>query len=324
MRVESDLRRVRAAVTKRAVMPVEVMLRPMEAWLRARFRDTPPSASPVFLLGAPRTGSTLLFKLLSDTRAFTYFTNFTARFPRTPASATLIQGRGGGHQGYEIKYGHIPGWRGAHEAGEFWYRWFPRPPDAYAPADVVPESDLADMRQAVAAIQGVTGRPLLVKNLFNSLRIGPLHEAWPDATFVVCLRDPASVALSILRGRLSQQRDRDRWWSVPTPGVRTLLSEPFDVQIARQVLDINAQIAKDFMGRPDALVHFVRYENLCADVHGVISGMVRDLRWGHVPEASIACLPQSFEANVPSPRSPEEFQLLDTLASEIERGPSVR
>jgi len=67
---------------------------------------------PVFIIGAPRCGSTLLYKVLTECFKFFYFSNLTARFYKTPICGSLLQNMLGvrARTGeYNFNYGQVEG-----------------------------------------------------------------------------------------------------------------------------------------------------------------------------------------------------------------------
>src|SRR5688572_20935868 len=88
------------------------------------------TGAPVFIVGPPRSGSTLLYDALAESMQFSYFSNLTAEFYAVPViGAYLSRALPDRRQSrsHEISYGHVPGLKSPSECGKFWYRWFPRP-----------------------------------------------------------------------------------------------------------------------------------------------------------------------------------------------------
>ena len=58
-----------------------------------------------------------------------------------------------------------------------------------------------EVRGTLAGMANVVGKPLVVKNTFNSMRIAPILEAIPEAIFLVTRRNPDCLFLKSRRGR---------------------------------------------------------------------------------------------------------------------------
>lgn len=187
----------------RAGMPVRrVIANTQRLWLRTRMLGTQtldPPRLPVFVIGCPRSGTTLLFALL---RAH-------------PGLASL---RGEGHLLWST-YQH-PRWKG----------WSS---DRAVEGDIRP----GEPRFLYSAIARLAGpKRFLDKTPKNVMRLPYLAELFPDARFVLLKRDGRAVVNSLIEGwevrqspvyrlpqRLELEEYRGRLWSfVLPPGWRAL------------------------------------------------------------------------------------------------------
>jgi hypothetical protein len=226
---------------------------------------------PIFVVGAPRSGSTLLYQLLTDRFDVGYLANGHARRPGAPSLVErrrgLIRGRQGELGDYDSSFGGTTGELGPSECGPFWYRFFPRRPH-YVPADDFPAASRRALRAAVGAFVEACDRPVVYKNLYNTARIEAIAAALPEALFVAIHRDLAANARSLLDARLRVAGGYDAWWSVEPPGIERLLQLPAHEQVVEQVRELDALVARveESIG-PDRVLHLA-YEDLCADPRG--------------------------------------------------------
>lgn len=152
---------------------------------------------PVFIMGAPGSGTTLLYNTFCTHRDLAY--------------VTLNMLRAGIH-----KHGRFVGERRSalfktqnlfhrdqasnapHEANAFWIRYF-------GTYDYMTEDDLtsemvAYYRKNVKAVQNLWKRPQFInKNLQHCVRVRILERIFPDAKFIHIIRDGRAVAYSILK-----------------------------------------------------------------------------------------------------------------------------
>lgn len=233
----------------------------------------------MFIIGPPRSGTTLLYQVLADRYTFAYFSNFMAQFHRSPIVAARLQkmmnSRPRPSAEYTSDRGKTVGWSGPHEAGAFWYRWFPSGDQPYVPAGVTPSADLAELRQEVAGISRVFDASMLFKNVYNTMRVAPLSEALPNACFLVCHRDPIDAAQSILDQRVRTFGSRETWWSLPPREIADIKRHPYWEQVVEQVYYTQQQVARDAELVGADRFYDVHYESLCRDVHGVLEGISR-------------------------------------------------
>ena len=186
---------------------------------------------PVFLVGAPRSGTTLLYKALCLHRDAAWISNWVRRYPQVhPLSA------------FNRLAGRFPAqrravWFGADSNAYVFgarrplaHRLFPMPvegeplfvrcgmPDEVPVmademaviSDNVPGGTagmsggttmrLVALRRAFSAVNRYSGGPVLIsKRIVNNRRIAELAEAFPGARFVHLVRDGRAVAYSLTR-----------------------------------------------------------------------------------------------------------------------------
>lgn len=228
--------------------------------------DTLRANAPVFIVGAPRSGSTLLYQLVTDCLDVGYVANAHASWPGGPA---LVEARRHllahrpARTDFSSTYGATEGDLGPSECGPYWYRFFPRRPH-HAPAGSVDAATIAAIRASVAAFADAASRPVVYKNLFTTVRMGPLAEALPEARWIWISRDVADNAHSLLEGRLSNHGSIDEWFSVEPPGVEDLRALPPEQQVVEQVRRLDRLVATELASiGADRSLH-VRYEDLCS------------------------------------------------------------
>jgi hypothetical protein len=240
----------------------------VEVRLGRRWMDERLPYPPIFVVGAPRSGSTLLYQLLTDRFEVGYLANGHARSPGAPSlverTRGLVRRRSGALGDYGSSFGNTSGELGPSECGPFWYRFFPRRPH-YVTADGFPVRARRELRAAVGAFIEVCGGPVVYKNVYSTVRMEALAAALPEALFVAIHRDVAANARSILEARLRVAGTQEAWWSVEPPGVEEMLELPPHEQAVEQVraLDVLVEEAEASIGS-ERVLH-VAYEDLCAD-----------------------------------------------------------
>lgn len=290
----SILSKVRAKIGRQASSILAGLHSPEEARHGERADEALRAYPPVFIVGAPRSGSTLLYKAMTQRFRVGYLTNYVAKTPLTPALALAKQmelGIWDAAEDYKFDYGNDEGPGAPSEAGALWYRWFRRGSGTgQLLSNVAPES----IRRSIGGITSVAGAPLLIKNLYNSMRLPVIHQALPEARYVVCHRDRVDTALSIIRGRVDKMGDKSKWWSTPLPEMESFQNLPYADQVARQVHVIEGAIseATKFIGESSFCT--IRYEELCADPLRVLDRLGAELSLD--PRGMI---PERFEASKP-------------------------
>ena len=267
MAASSSRRPVRAARARLRRARIR-SLHALEVRLGRRWADEPLPYPPIFVVGAPRSGSTLLYQLLADRFDVGYLANGHARHPGAPSLVErrrgLIRRRPAELGDYQSAFGGTAGDLGPSECGPFWYRFFPRRPH-YVSADDFPTTSRRQLRAAVGAFVEACGRPVVYKNLVNTARMEAIAAALPEALFLAIHRDLADNARSILDARMGVTGAYEGWWSVEPPEIERLRELPPHEQAVEQVRTLDALVARVEASIGNGRVLHLSYEDLCAD-----------------------------------------------------------
>jgi hypothetical protein len=226
------------------------LVRPFEARLIKKYSGREHHQDPVFIIGLPRSGSTYIYQLITDAFDVLYIDNLMMLGRETLYFSGWLSHllyKESPHHSYESSFGDTwqSGLHGPSEAGALWYRWIPKEL-ILAGEDDVDDKKGRGLRANMLALTGRYKKPLVIKNLYFSNRIRLVHSLFPDARFIWVQRDPLYVAQSIYISRLENTKDPVReWWSVKFPGYESVLGKQLEVQVARQVIEIQNIIEKD-------------------------------------------------------------------------------
>lgn len=264
-------------------------------------RISPP---PILIVGAPRSGSTLLYQLLTNSFEIGYQSNLMCMFFRTPSLGLDAHERLFGQSAFNVfqsSHGRTVSLREPSECGKFWYQWFPRDRH-FVDAGETSEAALREIRATFAMIARQSGRPFLMKNLNCGQRLRPLSEALPELIPIFVRRDPVETAVSILRARVKAHGHKETWWSVRPRDYEDLRGLPYPQQVARQVYLLERQILADFDRFPRSQRLVVDYPRLCSD-----PGETLD-RFEALMRANGASLARRAESVIPAlrQRTPDE------------------
>lgn len=240
-------------------------LQPLEAWLLPRGEDL--SYAPIFVVGCPRSGTTLCVQLLVAGFRLSYPTNVFRYLPQAPWLGTMLLGPvlRSSPSRFSSRFGRIAGLGSPAEVGEFLHRWFRRWPTYTEPSPEQIER-LKGLRRYLSVLSRHAGAPVILKNTYNTLRIGPLAAAIPEALFLSVERNVADTALSLLRARRALRGSHDKWLGVDPPEFEELRKYSPHEQVVLQVLSITKHVRRD-LGRyvPSQRVFQICYEAMCDD-----------------------------------------------------------
>jgi hypothetical protein len=245
-------------------------LRPLESRLVARGAATaaPP---PCFLVGPPRSGTTLLYQLLVRRFRVAYLSNLAHRLYETPVSATRIgwplvrNWRGE----FESRYGHVAGWAAPNEGGWIWERWLPG--SESLDASFAAGLPLDEMRGTVSALSQIMGGPFVNKNVIHSVRIPLLAAIFPGCGFVQVCRGPLANARSIVRAEQAGGGfERDRWWSVKPRAWQQFAGADPSTRAAAQVHFVHCDIEDAAAALGPRRLLRIDYERVCREPRAVV------------------------------------------------------
>jgi hypothetical protein len=255
------------------------------ALIRRHYREDLPI---VFIVGAPRSGTTLLFQLIARYVSIGYVNNFMARYFMAPVYGAVRYrrrfGAGPGDIPLESHLGVADGPHSPHEFSYFW-QFF----TDFGERDDLTDSELAaidwdPLRRELLALAGWFGQPLVLKSInYVDYNIEWIARVLPQSRFIYITRDPRFVVQSILESRIKRYGTDRAWWSVrPRDFASWDDREPLH-QVCHQVQDLQRAIAAGLSGLPPSVSHELTYENLVANpaaelqrIAGFVGGSVRD------------------------------------------------
>ncbi|MBI1400830.1 MAG: hypothetical protein GC148_11925 [Hyphomonas sp.] len=235
----------------------------------------PSEAACVFILGAPRTGSTLFYQAFARALGLACISNrANAETPLHPAVGILASYRArraeSMPEGFESRFGKTEGRNAPSEGSAIFANWCGGGhPSEEVSAGLLPGRSV-HFRRTLSCIEAATGGPLLAKNAWNCFRVKALAEAAPRSAFIWIRRDAAAAAVSDLAARYTVQGDPRTWNSATPRNVEALrqLSPAAQVlenqfEFSRAVSEAGDRLApgrfaslwyEDFLDAPDAEV----------------------------------------------------------------------
>ncbi len=225
-----------------------------------------PLSQPIFIIGAPRTGSTLLYQIITNTFEVSYIDNLTHILFRnilTGFTLSYFFFRKKAHNNFKSSLGetHQYGLHAPSECGEFWYQWI-ESGISYVPSDYQYKRNVFEIKSIFNCIINTFKRPLVIKNNNISLRLNLIRKIYPDAKFVWIKRDPIDVAYSILHARMQFYEDFNHWWSLKPKNWKEISNLPPSGQAVAQVYFIERQIKHDLDLFNNDNILILEYENL--------------------------------------------------------------
>jgi len=229
-----------------------------------------PRWSPIFIVGAPRAGTTLVYQSILASFKVSYFLNLVDRLPNSPGLVTRAICRlfsPSPPRSFESSFGEIKGLLAPSHGRHIWARWFPGD-QGYVPAGFLAQEQMQEIRGTIATIERAFDLPFFNKAQGHCVRILPLHEAFPEAVYLRVSRDHLQTAQSLLLGRKRYFGDAKKWFSVkPKAYDRIARFEPCQ-QICEQLFEIEKDLDRDLGDVAAGRVFDLQYESFCSDPNG--------------------------------------------------------
>jgi hypothetical protein len=263
---------------ERLLAELNGLLEPAERDIVARF--VRPTKPVVLVVGAPRSGTTLLMQWLAETGQFAYPSNLLSRFFRAPyigAMITQLIGDPRFNYGDEL-WDHstmakpfsseLGKTRGMFEPNEFWYFWrrfFPVDQAVRLSEDEIKRADVSGFLAGIASMQAVFEKPWAMKGILLQYNLAFLDSIFDSVLFLHTVRNLADNAQSILRARHQYFGTQDAWFSVRPEGYQDLLQRPPTEQVVGQVVLTNQAIDEQLKSIHPTRFLRIDYESFCRD-----------------------------------------------------------
>lgn len=236
----------------------------------------------IYVVGLPRSGTTLLSQLLSRYLSVGYINNLIARFWMNPEvgiriSETVIKRS----ERSKIKFKSIQGvseepW-GPHEFGYFWSHWLKL--DDFTSHKLsnshLLKVDKKGLKKQLKTIINVFQSPVVFKNIICGLQASFLSSIHPNSLFILIERDTKSVASSILKCRKQRFGNERIWWSVKPSSYSNIIKIESPIkQIKCQILDTSNDLNHE-LEKPNVNCIRIKYEDLCSNPFKKLQ-MIRD------------------------------------------------
>ncbi|MGH9162818.1 MAG: sulfotransferase, partial [Vicinamibacteraceae bacterium] len=239
-----------------------------------------PQRPMVFIVGAPRSGTTLTLQWLAASGRFAYPSNLLARFFAAPYIGSRIQQlltdpamdyhdelRSATREGCEwvSDLGKTRGLLQPHEFSYYWRRFFPIDQARKLTDAELEASDPAGFAAGWASIEAAFDKPVAAKGILLQYNLLNLAEWLPKAIFVHTRREPIHNIQSLLSARQRVYGTPTAWFSVRPPEFEWLQHEDPYTQVAGQVLFTNESITRELAVLPRHRAMQIDYEAFCRE-----------------------------------------------------------
>ena len=222
----------------------------------------------IFVIGAPRSGTTLLAQTIAHGLDVSYIDNLAARFFMAPLHGMRFSKAVFGKErrtDHRSDYASTQELSDIHEFGYFWRELLQKKGfnDITYCKEREESIDWDHVRSVLASMQRECGGPMVFKNIMGGYHMKRLRESLGKVFFVHIVRDEMDSALSILGARRKYNVDLKTWWSYQPLEYEALKDgDPYE-QIAGQVHCLRRFYRREMEELPEEACLELSYEELC-------------------------------------------------------------
>lgn len=243
------------------------------------YGDYPVDHPFIFVIGLPRSGTTLLSQLIAHTFNISYINNLAARFFLAPLhgikfSKTVLGDKG--RSDFHSDYARTKGLDEIHEFGYFWRYWLNKHTfeDITHAKERESRIDWEGVRRVLSSLQHETGKPFVFKNIYGSYHMKKFVEILDKVIFIFIQRDELDTAVSILNARKKYNQDLNVWWSYQPPEYNKIKDLDYWSQIAGQIHYLKNFYLREMKMLPEKSQLQISYKEMCERPQVVIDKII--------------------------------------------------
>ena len=286
---------------------------------QANYQDVSEVYPSVYIVGTPRSGTTLASQLLSFHLDVGYISNLVAAFWQAPVTGLRLAKKllpQDAQTSYASTFGRTQGLHEPHEFGYFWSKMLGYR-DMQQRDSVFEDSiDWDNLRRVLINMTHAVAKPLVFKPFLLSYHITRTVQVLPKSIFVRITRDPLDNALSILKMRRKYAQSLDEWVSLkPIEYFQLKDASPFE-QIAGQVYFLNQMLDAQLQQLDEVNYLNVPYERLCDEPRAVIAELQERLA-AHGCEVRAFDVPERFDIVRYHDQQSDDYQQLSAAIQRV-------
>ncbi len=264
------------------------LLEPVQSLLNKKVEGKEPEV--LFIVGVPRSGTTLFLQWLAQSGHFGYVSNFISRFYRAPAIGLKIQKMifDPAYQfademsldrdwtfTFESNLGKTAGVLSPNEFWYFWRSFFTRENTHPWAEGHLDQTKIAQFKQILTSLQEEFQKPLALKAMIVNGQISLLAKHLLEARFVFIKRDPIANMASLLEARKKFYGNIESWYSFKPDALQQVeILDPFQ-QVAAQVYFTLKEIEQELSQLSVNRYLVVQYEAFCQNPHQVWRNLLK-------------------------------------------------
>jgi hypothetical protein len=241
-----------------------------------------------FIVGNPRSGTTLLLQWLASLEVFSYPTNILTRFAYAPYVGALIQKmlfapEFDFHEdfkdiesgiNFKSNLGKSKGALATNEFQHFFRNYMPNFDPEYLNDEEIEVVDFVGIKKGLTSIEQGFEKPFVTKAMMLLFNLLTLFNNIPNSIFIYMKREPIYNMQSIYLSRVKYYNKSDLWWSVKPKEYAFLKDMDVYHQIAGQIYFTKKSIENILQKIPDKNYIAIEYKNFCRKPNKIYNELV--------------------------------------------------
>jgi hypothetical protein len=233
---------------------------------QALYKNYSEEYSTIHVIGAPRSGTTLITQILSSYLNIGYINNLIAAFWKAPLfGIELSKKLLGTHyiSDFSSTFGRTKNIYEPHEFGYFWNYHLAY--NDFQQKDIEHEKNIDWEKLKITLINMMYAfkKPVLFKSFLAGFHAAHLHKILPKTCFIYIRRDFINNAVSIYNLRKKMLGDANLWASIKPKQYDDLKHKNIYSQITGQILYLEQEYLQQLKNIPDDNKIIVSYEDVC-------------------------------------------------------------
>ena len=264
------------SLLRRLLKYTSPFFKPFDYFFKIKYASRKSSFEPIFIVGIPRSGTTLLYQLLTNAFDVTYISNFVKLGRENLFLAfwmnSLIFGNKP-HNSFKSKYGITNKLIAPNEDTLFWIEL----KEKYylsINADDIDSNIKKTIFQKFSAISNKFQKPILLKNFNVNIHLPLIKILFPNAKFIYLKRDYIYTAQSIYQGILDGKGELFQDWIMNKPkGFEKILDFENPKKIVHYIHLLTKQIEKELLLFPSENIFKLNYEDLGNELETILDNI---------------------------------------------------
>ncbi len=250
----------------------------------------------IFIIGSPRSGTTLILQWLASLSCFSYPTNILTRFAYAPYLGAQIQKMlfdkeydfNGDFTDIQSEFNFISdlgkskGALATNEFQHFFRNYMPNFDPEFLNEEQLKKVDFEGINRGLSSIEYAFNKPFVTKLMMLQFNLSEVYQNIPKSFFIFVKRNSLFNMQSIFLARKKYYGSEKIWWSVKPKEYKRLKKLDVYHQIAGQVYNTNKSISDELNSFPEKSKLIINYEEFCANpekIYQKLTKMLNELNY---------------------------------------------